>query len=255
MNAAPIVVGFLAILALAFTLVLREPSPGPLAQTHADIGSTLESCSLCHAPGGLDAGCLACHDEIEEQIETGRGFHVERASDCARCHPDHHGSSFDVMEAIAWEGEGRESFRHEHVEFQLSDSHDELGCRQCHRGSRSYLDLEQDCGSCHEDVHGGDLFRDCAQCHDQKQFKPASLFDHNRSFPLLGRHAEASCDRCHGGLDYRDVKGKQCESCHSSPHRFEFSSGCEECHRAADLSWTVAQEMFDASRHARAGFE
>jgi len=255
MNAAPVLVGFAAVLVLAFTLVLREPSPGVLAEAHSEIGSSLESCALCHTPTGLDAGCLACHHKIQEQIDTGGGFHVERASDCAQCHPDHHGSAFDVMEAIAWGQEGRGAFLHDHVEFRLSERHDELTCRECHRGSGTFLGLQQECASCHEDVHGGDLFRDCAQCHDQARFKPASRFDHGKSFPLLGRHAEAACDRCHGGLEYREVKGKQCRSCHDSPHRFESKAGCEECHGAADFSWTAGQSKFDAQRHAETGFE
>ena len=128
MNAAPVVVGFLALLALAATLVVRAPSPGALARPHESIGSTLATCSTCHTEQGLDAGCLACHDAIAEQIENGRGFHAERRSDCAQCHPDHHGQRFDVMEAIAWGDEERASFRHDHVEFKLAASHDDLAC-------------------------------------------------------------------------------------------------------------------------------
>ncbi|MHC4956355.1 MAG: hypothetical protein ACYTGZ_21140 [Planctomycetota bacterium] len=254
MNAAPVIVGLLALLALSATLVVREPSPGALARAHADIGTSIETCSVCHTPDGLDAGCLACHDEIEEQVQSKRGYHATRATGCAHCHPDHHGETFDVMEAIAWQSDDRLSFRHDHVEYTLSGKHDELSCRGCHRAERTYLGLAQKCDSCHDDVHGNDQFRDCAACHDQNQFEPASLFDHDRSFPLLGQHAEAKCDRCHSGLDYKDVKGQQCHDCHESPHRFDSPDGCEACHGGADASWVVAQSEFDAARHGKTGF-
>ena len=254
MNAAPLFVGFAALLTLAAMLVLREPSPGALATAHAEIGTGFATCATCHTPNGLDAGCLSCHDAIGDQIDSGRGFHADRRSDCASCHPDHHGASFDVMEAVAWRPGEHQSFDHGHVAFQLSDSHDDLTCRRCHRGGRTYLGLDQQCASCHDDIHGGELFGDCAKCHDQRSFKPASLFDHDRNFPLVGRHKEAACDRCHGGLDYHDVKGRECHACHDSPHRFESPKGCEECHRGADDEWIVARERYDAPRHAGTGF-
>ncbi|MHC4847865.1 MAG: hypothetical protein ACYTEG_05345 [Planctomycetota bacterium] len=246
MSHAPALVGFLALLALAATLVIREPSPGALARSHADIGTTLETCATCHAEDGLDAGCLSCHDAIAKQIESGAGFHAERRSDCARCHPDHHGESFDVMEAVAWSADERASFDHGHVAFTLAESHEELSCERCHRAPRTYLGLVQQCASCHEDVHGGKLFKDCASCHDQKSFKPATNLDHDRFFPLVGQHREAACARCHSGLDYKEVKGKQCRSCHDSPHTFATADGCEECHEGTDRTWRL--ESFDHKR-------
>ena len=253
MNAAPLIVGFVALLALTGSLVLREPSPGALATPHAEIGSDLATCATCHTADGLDAGCIACHKPIAKQIETGRGFHAERATDCASCHPDHHGRSFDVMEAIAWREGERKGFDHGHVAFELSGSHDDLVCERCH-GAGTYVGLQQKCANCHEDVHGGDLFGDCANCHDQQNFKPASLFDHDKTFPLAGPHATATCAGCHGGLDYKEVKGRTCAACHESPHRFESPNGCVECHLGADEVWPVARTRFDVPRHAETGF-
>jgi len=252
-NAAPVIVGFLALMALSATLVVREPSPGALAEPHADLAGPLDTCAKCHAEGGLDAGCLGCHEEIAEQVAERFGFHAERASDCASCHPDHHGASFDVMEAVSWGRGGRASFRHDHVSFSLEGRHDELSCRDCHRG-RGYLGLRQECASCHEDVHGGALFRDCAECHGQENFTPAGNFDHDRVFALLGPHREAACGKCHDGLDFRDGKGRACAACHDSPHRFATPDDCGGCHGAADASWSAAQASFGPERHAERGF-
>jgi hypothetical protein len=253
-NAAPLVVGFLALLGLSAMLVVEQPSPGRLTRAHADLEGGHATCATCHAPEGLDAGCLGCHHEIGRQVESGRGFHADRGTGCAGCHPDHHGEEFDALEAVAWRPEGREAFRHAHVEFRLAGRHEGLACEACHRESGTYLGLDQDCASCHEDVHRGRLFSDCASCHTQERFKPAGNFDHDRVFPLLGRHAEAACGRCHDGLDFKDVKGRTCEACHESPHRFPAPKGCEECHAGSDDAWGGARESFDAARHAAAGF-
>jgi len=254
-NAAPLVVGFLALLGLSAALVLNEPTPGRLARAHGDLEGGHATCTTCHAAGGLDAGCLGCHHAIEGQIREKRGFHAARASGCADCHPDHHGEDFDVMEAIAWRPADRAEFRHEHVEFRLAGAHADLSCRTCHDEGRTYLGLAQDCGTCHEDVHGGKLFRDCASCHTQERFKPAGNFEHDRVFALVGRHAEAACGKCHDGLDFKDVAGRTCASCHESPHRFPAPKGCEECHGGDDSSWSAAHGGFGAPRHAAIGFE
>jgi hypothetical protein len=244
---APVLVGFISLFALAATLLIREASPGALARAHAEIGTSFDTCATCHTTAGLDAGCLSCHDEIAKQFGSGRGFHAKRQSDCAQCHPDHHGPSFDVMEAVAWGVEERVSFDHSHVSFTLAESHAELSCERCHRAPRTYLGLDQRCATCHEDVHGGTLFKDCASCHDQKSFKPATNLDHDRFFPLVGVHREAACARCHKGQDYTDVKGKQCRACHETPHTFATADGCEECHAGEDREWGV--KSFD---HAKA---
>lgn len=263
MRHAPLWVGTLLMLCTAAVVVYRHPSPGALAAGHAALEGKLESCTVCHAEGGLDAGCLACHDEIGKQLADGRGYHHtvcgnvsptgRGAPDCARCHPEHHGRSFDTMEAVAWP---EREFRHEHVEFTLHGAHDSLECDQCHT-SRGYLGLEQGCVSCHDDVHEGSLYTDCLRCHDQQKFSPTAGFDHGAHFPLAGAHADTSCKGCHvldQGLTYHKVRGKTCRECHENPHRTDWKRDCEACHRAEEPAWKGAAARFTADLHQTTGF-
>ena len=273
MKHAPLLVGTLAILALAGVITYRNPSPGPLSRAHAPLDGGLAACAQCHAKEGMGAGCLGCHTEIAVQQRDQRGYHGKlEGSDrpaCARCHPEHHGRGFDVMGAVAWPDRRRDKFRHDHVEYALDGAHDALECTECHNRPfaladfpdrirrQSYLGLEQGCVSCHKDVHGGSLFPDCAGCHDQQSFKPARRFDHAEHFELLGAHDGADCKGCHlldSGPTYDKVKGKTCVECHSAVHRTEFEGDCATCHRAGEPEWTAAAAGFTPVQHARTGF-
>jgi hypothetical protein len=265
-----LLVGTLAILTLAGILGYRQPSPGALASAHARFEGALPTCSTCHAEDGLDAGCLSCHVEIAAQLEADAGYHHELCGDgepdCARCHPEHHGATFDIMEAVAWPaGE----FAHDHVEFKLDGSHADLDCGACHTArptlpdfpdqprTQSFLGLGQDCVGCHTDVHGGELFQACESCHDQEHFRPASGFDHAKHFALVGGHDRIECKGCHvldEGLTFNRVRGKTCAECHATPHRTKWDATCTACHAAAEPEWTAGAAFVTPEVHARTGF-
>jgi len=119
--------------------------------------------------------------------------------------------------------------------FDLTASHGELGCAECHQPIRGHqpggLSWEHtsgvSCGDCHASPHAGQFMRDgssdCAACHgDAISFNNLS-FSHARqtSFPLLGEHAGLACAACHetwvqGDLSvvrYRGVE-TECSACH-----------------------------------------
>jgi len=279
------VFGLLTIGGLAVFLSLYQGSPGPLAEPHAKAipGNFIWSCNQCHADEGLEAGCLGCHAEIARQYEQDTGYHAflkrDAAFGCEQCHPDHQGSDFPLVSKVSWQGTERDDFKHAHVDFKLEGKHDELTCEKCHVEKRSapfalpdfpdhhrpvsMLGLEQDCISCHEDVHkSGEKTRNCTQCHNQDAFKPAPFFDHSKYFVLEGPHARAACASCHQqSVDappgkFGPVKGKACADCHETPHRFETSlqGDCLSCHLAVDGQWSMGRRGVDAEVHIQFGF-
>lgn len=269
-HGAPILAGTLLVLAAAAWLTVDSPSPGPLAAAHSAIPDSdrLTGCGLCHTSDGLDAGCVRCHLDIGKQIEERRGFHAfligEETPNCARCHPDHDGHDFDILDALSWEKTDPARFSHPHVTFTLRGKHEGLTCERCHRpelglkhgaqGSdrhETFLGLTQECVSCHKDIHGG--FPDCAHCHDQLDFKAATLFDHEPLFTLKGAHAAVECKQCHTAV-WSQERGKRCVDCHKTPHRADLGNDCAACHPITEPDWNVAAATFDAGIHARIGF-
>lgn len=289
-----LVFGFLTFGGLAVFLMLQHGSPGPLSASHAQVikGTFVKSCEQCHTDQGLTSGCLNCHDEILEQIGQNRGYHAYLLQDeshtCQQCHPEHHGEVFPLVSALAWQGQDPNAFDHPHVAFKLTGHHDSLACADCHHAKQerpftlsdfpahqrgtTYLGLDQDCISCHEDIHAAGQAWACNTCHDQDAFKPASHFQHDDYFALEGVHAQAACSTCHlldaqenadkavradpkrMPLVFRRVKGKTCVECHTSPHRTSWNQDCQTCHYAADLTWLQGERGIDLQVHAELGF-
>jgi len=287
--------GFASIAGVAVFLMFYQGSPGPLSTPHAEVirGSTIFSCRKCHADKGLTAGCLHCHAEIAGQLEGDTGYHAfilkDQPVDCEQCHAEHMGADFPLVNAVSWQDTDTNSFNHPHVEFTLTGRHDQLTCEKCHDEKlqqpfalekfedhvreHTMLGLNQECASCHMDVHeSGEKTRDCTQCHNQEAFKPAPFFDHSKYFVLEGLHAKAACSACHQTdappelmesgmgervLKFGPVKGKQCADCHESPHRFEpqLQGDCLRCHKGADSTWTMGERGVDVQYHTQFGFE
>jgi len=80
------------------------------------------------------------------------------------------------------------------------------------------------------------------------------LYSHNRDskFKLLGKHQEATCDKCHR----KSAKETQfrlpeaaCLSCHSDEHNGQFSKNCEACHN--ELGWTGSNLKYSHARNSK----
>ncbi len=285
------VFGLLTIGGLALFLALYQSSPGPLTTAHATAvpGNMIWSCKKCHSDDGMESGCLSCHAEIANQLHEKTGFHTylrtQSSASCEQCHPEHHGADFPLVSDVSWQGTDTNAFKHPQVEFKLEGKHDELACKQCHTEkfhepvvladfpdqvrTDTMLGLNQECISCHVDVHkSGEKTRDCTQCHDQNAFKPAPFFDHNKYFVLDGPHATAACAACHQtdvapelmegerDLKFGPVKGKKCADCHESPHRFDkqLQGDCMRCHKGTDEKWVMGQRGVDVAFHDHFGF-
>lgn len=184
--------------------------------------------------------CLDCHTPLAARIDAGKGYHqhVER-EDCRRCHADHLGLQNALISwpeperpfALTPKGKAEpKQFPHaEGAGFPLRGAHQKIACEGCHKpalevdpalftweseqakqaqaespqwdkGLDSYLGLDRECGSCHQDAHVPSQGSDCNRCHGEESWKPALDFVHEpprTRYPLEGKHKDVKCEECH----------------------------------------------------------
>jgi len=251
-------------------------SPGELATVHGRVPELSEGrgCAECHggwfATSMADA-CSECHEVVAAQIEAGAGLHGtlgEAADTCARCHSDHHGSDFPLVNERSFALAGVpdvERFDHGLLGFEMAGRHLELACTECHEhadarplpaGERRYLGLSATCAACHDDPHEKRLGRDCASCHDQSSFDGHHRVGHDESLPLVGGHAGLDCRTCHASetpyaLERLIGPGRRpapraCATCHDSPHDAPFVRANA---RAADVTPGASCGLCHAEEH------
>jgi hypothetical protein len=237
---------------LLFTLLTvklqAQLSPGDLSRAHAHLEG-IGKCTECHILGKKVANnkCLNCHKEIGTLIDLNAGYHASRevkGKECASCHSDHNGRNFDMARF------DEDAFDHALTGYLLKGKHEIIDCRQCHipdfvedpdlkKRTETFLGLDQECLSCHEDYHQRTLSSDCASCHDNNAFSPAARFNHDDTeFPLLGEHQSLDCRVCHekeirNGRDFQRFAGisfSNCSSCHEDVHDGRLGVNCKECH-------------------------
>ena len=257
-----------------FSLIHWEPSFQ--AFDHNKTGYALEggharlSCKQCHtaehipAPErhniivkdlnrtflGLTRDCLSCH--VDEHVS-------QLSKDCTSCHT-----------LTDWKSVPK--FNHAKAKYALTGAHERVACQKCHvrvEGPRPYVKYRglpfSNCTSCHTDPHKGAFPATCQSCHNTvawKQVRMAGKFDHTKtSFPLLGKHGEVACEKCHFQGDFKKpVAHSKCADCHTpDPHRGQFSQRpkggeCAECHDVNGWKpslFTVA--MHATTKYALAG--
>jgi hypothetical protein len=221
----------------------------PLEGAHATV-----RCEACHAAGAplriAEFGkCTNCHADAH----LGQLAHRDDGGACESCHSVAGFKPPDFTEDD-----------HRDTRFALAGEHRAVACVECHAETAfrrvgasevvmtaklRYASLE--CADCHTDPHRGAADRwnaqgGCAACHSDGGWK-VSVFDHaTTEFPLLGRHSETECGRCHApeeavGDEHPlrlDGTPVECAACHDEPHRGQFADragGCETCHTA--VSW------------------
>ncbi len=270
-------------------------SPGPLTtahERHPDLSGNM-GCAACH--GGwftsMTEACLDCHEVIGRDVEEGKGLHgaLERATamQCARCHSDHHGPDFPVVNASSFRLAGVpdvQAFEHDFVGFAMDGKHLELECSECHanaevlplpEGEHRFLGLDQDCAACHEDAHDGEMRIGCASCHGQVAFDELEATGHDEFLPLVGGHGDVACADCHArgrhvleklGRHRRRDFARQCMDCHESPHAADFTEGiadlvempagasCVVCHEAEHTTFQDELLEITPAQHRRSGF-
>ncbi len=216
-------------------------SPGLLSEAHSGFDDP-DSCENCHNDDYEVEGdrCLICHDQIQARMEAGKGVHREvSVDDCAVCHAEHGGRDAEMLPL------DRDDFDHAtETGFALEGFHGDFrgDCSRCHT-TRSFLDLNTGCASCHGDAHAGTLGGECTECHAvDTHFKNASRAFHKSTvLPLEGRHLDVPCADCHTNAVIIGTPN-QCYDCHwirrqDTPHRLEFGADCENCH--TPFAWTA----------------
>lgn len=273
---------------MAGFLATYRSSPGKLSRPHEEVAgaSFILSCKKCHADEGIEKGCMDCHKEIRDQLDRDAGFHAfmmkGKKTECARCHMEHNGEEFQLINAVSWQGQDIQNFKHPHTDFKLVGKHGALKCEECHRkeGAKpftmpefpnrprknTFMGLSQDCVSCHKDVHAEGRVSDCAKCHNQAAWKPAPAFDHDKFYPLRNKHSGVACIKCHAvprsaqvmknpeWYPFGPVKGARCADCHSTPHRARWTESCDACHSKDASDWAAAAKKMTARQHAATGF-
>jgi hypothetical protein len=121
--------------------------------------------------------------------------------------------------------------------------------------AQGLVGFSQQCITCHEDVHKGQLGKVCESCHNVVDWKAAKHFDHSKTrYPLTGLHMEVKCEACHkpdvpgGPVRFKDMKFAACTACHADPHRGAFKQKCEDCHTTAGWKKIAPQFEFDHSK-------
>jgi hypothetical protein len=195
----------------------HERTDFPIRGAHADAKKV--ECKACHKPKvkyrDAPSDCYGCH----KKDDTHKG---KVGAACAGCHIDRNWKEI--------------RFDHDTTRYKLRNKHVEAPCKSCHANDR-YKDTPMDCYSCHkkDDKHKGQEGTKCEDCHDDRSWKKAP-FDHNKSrFPLMGKHAQAECKKCHLTPAFKDAS-MDCYSCHKKDdkHKGDYGEKCETCHGASD---------------------
>ena len=236
-----------------------------MTNAHANLEG-MSNCTKCHEIGEkvLNSKCLDCHSEIKSLINSGSGYHSSsdvKGKNCTKCHSEHHGRNFRIINF------NPNSFDHNKAGFTLTGKHTSTDCKKCHKPdfiidnnlkSRkgTYLGLNSNCFSCHEDVHQKTLGDNCSSCHNTEAFKPAAKFDHsNAVYKLTGAHTKVECMGCHkieekNGKKYQAFKNipfQNCNSCHKDVHNGSFGPNCSSCHQTSSFK-QINSAAFDHNK-------
>lgn len=253
---------------LIVKFLFAQISPGELSKEHSKFEG-LQNCTKCHTLGeGLsNQKCLDCHKEIKSRIEKNSGYHSSaevKGKNCWSCHSDHNGREFRIINF------NPEKFDHNKTGYSLTGKHKTIKCSDCHqtkfiketslKKEKTYLGLDKNCSSCHEDVHQKSAGSNCNSCHNTNSFTSSIQFDHNKTdFPLLGSHKNVQCVDCHKKtesgkfttLKFVANKNPQCVDCHIDVHKNKFGQNCLNCHNFNSFR-TTSRQKFD---HSKTGFE
>lgn len=240
------------------------------------------ACAECHTP----------KNEQKRIVNIIYKWPALKTSQCLSCHKDHHKNSLsqkfrngNCTTCHNQEEWKISDFDHKVTNYPLRSRHDELKCNECHQQKQNpslatkeslfkFTGLKKDCLTCHKDYHffknlkhktHGPL-NNCIKCHNESTWKEVENFDHNQQtrYKIDGKHMNLNCLDCHIKKDknnnllgsiyhWPQLKTKNCETCHDSPHLREFSpallkKACTECHVTSNWFDMPGGKKFDHSK-------
>ncbi len=234
---------------------------------HADAAFNLKGAHL-------EVKCIECHEKTTNNGKDFQAFTGIEFQDCISCHNDPHlghfkSQCFQCHQENSFNTfTGSAAFNHNITGFNLKGSHSRVGCFACHQKSSNAKTVFQDqlnikenqCVSCHEDVHENKFGNDCAQCHVEKSFfslKSMDFFNHSvTDYPLEGLHLGVDCKSCHKDRYTVPIDYSACKNCHQDYHQGEFedhqtSPDCARCH---SLHEGFEYSLFSLEDHAETTF-
>ncbi|HXN05814.1 MAG TPA: cytochrome c3 family protein [Nitrospiria bacterium] len=185
-------------------------------------GKHLEtSCEKCHTGPKekfkeTPKACFSCHQKDDKHKGS-------QGKDCKTCH-----------KAASWK---EVRFDHDRTQFKLVGSHQKTECEKCHK-TPQLKETPKVCYECHkkDDKHKGAAGETCDRCHRVSEKWKEIVFDHNLTkYPLLDKHLEVSCKKCHGLEKFK--VSSVCSNCHlkDDPHKRKLGEQCQNCH--VEKSW------------------
>ncbi len=148
-------------------------------------------------------------------------------------------------------------FNHNETAFPLEGGHAATDCRLCHE-ALVFTETNTECIACHTDMHNMTVGSDCARCHSVENWLVDDITEihQDEGFPLLGMHAQISCNDCHvseTGLQFNRL-GNECINCHlgdflatTEPNHIEagYSTECIDCHDINAFDWSANNILHD----------
>jgi hypothetical protein len=159
----------------------------------------------------------------------------------------------DCHSSGGWEKLTYSNFFHNETGFQLNGVHKIQKCNDCHLGNsieekHDFQFENNNCNSCHIDIHLQELGNDCEQCHNENSWDvDERKFNHNQTrFPLIKGHQNINCNECHINTTSQfSLISTECKSCHIDDYiaigtgqysnapshiTMQYSQNCQDCH-------------------------
>ena len=235
-----------------FSLLKWTPTPAGFDHTKTGYNLTGKhsglACSRCHS-----ADHVAPSEKLSIQVRDLNKTFLGVPQTCTACHKDEHNGRLgqncqQCHNTTDWKNVSQ--FDHSKTRYPLTGLHAQVGCQKCHTSGPDnkprYTGLPfGKCSDCHSDPHKGSFGQQtCQSCHNTNGWKRVSIenvnqkFDHSKTkYPLLGKHQEVDCLKCHAGGDFKKpLEFQKCASCHRpDPHGGQFAKRkdggeCASCH-------------------------
>ena len=227
-------------------------------------GRLSENCASCHSANNWQVGkfdhartkfpLLGKHADVKcETCHVQDSAKVRIAVDCESCHQkdDTHRGGFGVKCESCHDAKDWKTAKFDHTKatrFPLLGKHAPVKCADCHAPGADATKTAVTCLSCHQkdDVHANQLGANCQSCHNDRGWAIQVVFDHDLvRFPLIGKHADLTCDKCHETKRYKDAP-VPCIDCHrkDDEHKAALGTECGTCHNPVDWkAWTFDHDM------------